>query len=345
MFYVIRSIKYSWILFVVPCLAALYTFLYYETNIFPEDDWFDNAVATVIGAATATLSFILGLSLDSQMRKNSEGISLFNAYTGDLLAFAMHLLSLSDDEKKTSEPYQKARANIRDLLLASPGILKWSFRSEGVDLDKVQVKQLTDGSSVKLSEQNSSMYCALKRYSSIGSVESFFLVLGNEIEKLAKADLSGETVLPTLIAKWENLYASYGSLGNLLGWAPPLLFSWWLGVCLFFYLLLMPYTFVQAGYHSIYLSFIVGYFFLGSYVGLQQLGDPFAENVRNNEFATVTNAARTAQEVLEELFIQEANYGLDDIVCDVPQGAKAVDIPLEDMAEKTSLLSNNGMLY
>lgn len=354
MFYIIRAIQYSWILLLVPALAALYAYLYQNTEVFPKgsedkDKWFEESITTIVAASTATLSFILGMTLNGAMTKNSEGIALFNAFSGDLLAFGMHLLSLSDDELKESEDFQQARVNIRDLLLAAPGILKWSFRSKGVEIDLVQVKQRSDGSSVKLSERNRSMYCALKRYTSLGAVEAFMLVLGNEIEKLTKLGLNGETTLPTLIAKWENLYSSYGSLGNLLGWKPPALFSWWLRICLYIYLLLMPYTFVpSAGYHAIYLSFIVSYFFLGAYVGLQKLGDPFAEGVSDSgEFATVTAAAKTAQQVLEELFTAEGEDGLDDIVCDIPEGAQAVMISREEIEEreKESLLSENGMLY
>ena len=354
MFYIIRAIKYSWILLLVPALAALYAYLYENTEIFPkgseeEDKWFEESITTIVAAATATLSFILGMTLNSAMTKNSEGIGLFNAFSGDLLAFGMHLLSLSDDELKESEEFQRVRSNIRDLLLAAPGILKWSFRSKGVEVDLVQVKERSDGSSVQLSERTKAMYCALKRYTSLGAVEAFMLVLGNEIEKLTKLGLNGETTLPTLIAKWENLYASYGSLGNLLGWKPPALFSWWLGICLYLYLILMPFTFVPAaGYHAIYLSFIISYFFLGAYVGLQKLGDPFAEGVSDSgEFATVTAAAKTAQQVLEELFSLEGEDGLDDIVCDIPEGAQAVMISREEIEsrEKESLLSENGMLY
>ena len=206
MFYILRAYQYSWILLLVPALAALYSFLYQSTDIFPKgdddaDQWFDNAITIVVAAATATLSFILSMTLSGAMTKNSEGIAMFNAFTGDLLAFGMHLLALSDDDKKEDERYVKARRNIRDLLLAGPGILKWSFRKKGVLVDLVQVKENSDGSSVKLSERNRSMYCAIKRYSSLGGVEAYMLVLGNEIEKLAKAGLSGETTLPTLIAK------------------------------------------------------------------------------------------------------------------------------------------------
>ena len=354
MFYIIRAIKYSWILFIVPALAALYTYLYKNTDVFPkgvedEDKWFDQSVTTIVAAATATLSFILGMTLNGSMEKNSQGIALFNAYTGDLLAFGMHVLALSSDAEKQNEAYLKARKNVRDLLLSAPGILKWTFRSKGVEVDLVQVKQLSDGTSVKLSERNPAMYCALKRYTSIGAVEAFMLVLGNEIEALKKSGAADGDAAKALIGKWENIYGSYGNLGNLLGWNPPALFSWWLGICLYVYLILMPYTFVPAaGYHSIYLSFVVSYFFLGSYVALQKLGDPFAEGVSDSgEFATVTEAAKVAQQVIEELFTQEANGGLDDIVCDLPEGAQVVNISREEIEqrERQSLLSENGMLY
>lgn len=354
MFYIIRAIKYSWILFIVPALAALYTYLYKNTDVFPQGDedvdkWFDQSVNTIVAAATATLSFILGMTLNGAMEKNSQGIALFNAYTGDLLAFGMHVLSLSSDEEKENEAYLKARKNVRDLLLSAPGILKWTFRSKGVEIDLVQVKQLSDGTSVKLSERNPAMYCAIKRYTSIGAVEAFMLVLGNEIEALKQSGAANGDTAKALIGKWENIYSSYGNLGNLLGWNPPALFSWWLGICLYVYLILMPYTFVPvAGYHSIYLSFVVSYFFLGSYVALQKLGDPFAEGVSDSgEFATVTEAAKVAQQVIEELFAQEANGGLDDIVCDIPEGAQVVNISREEIEarERQSLLSDNGMLY
>ena len=133
MFYIIRAYRYSWILLLVPALAALYSYLYQNTDIFPkgdedDDKWFDNAITIIVTAATATLSFILSMTLSGAMTQNSEGIAMFNAFTGDLLAFGMHLLALSDDEKKEDEQFVKARRNIRDLLLAGPGILKWSFR-------------------------------------------------------------------------------------------------------------------------------------------------------------------------------------------------------------------------
>ena len=355
MFYIIRAYQYSWILLLVPALAGLYAYLYQNTEVFPkgdedEDKWFDNAITVVVTAATATLSFILSMTLSGAMNKNSQGVSMFNAFTGDLLAFGMHMLALSDDDKKEDERYVKARKNIRDLLLAGPGILKWSFRKKGVLVDLVQVKENPDGSSVKLSERNRAMYCAIKRYSSLGGVEAFMLVLANEIEKLSKAGLSAETTLPALIAKWENLYGSYGNLGNLFGWKPPALFSWWLSVCLYIYLVLMPYSFVPTtGYHSIYLSFIVSYFFLGAYVGLQKLGDPFAEGVsESGDFATVTKAARSAQETIEALFTTEEEDGLDDIVCELPAGAEAVQVELEEFEEKQALLKRKhreGMLY
>ena len=64
MFYIIRAYRYSWILVLVPALAALYAYLYNNTDFFPQGDaekdkWFDNAISIVVAAATATLSFIL----------------------------------------------------------------------------------------------------------------------------------------------------------------------------------------------------------------------------------------------------------------------------------------------
>ena len=168
MFWIVRAYKYSWILLIVPALAALYTYLYQETSFFPkgpepEDMWLETSVNLIVSAATATLSFILGMTLNDAMRKNSEGISLFNAFTGDVAAFGFHVLALTDDNQKDSDGYRRCRDNIRDLLLTAPGLLKWSFRKQGVKLDLVQVKQLSNGESVKLYDRNQAMYCALKK--------------------------------------------------------------------------------------------------------------------------------------------------------------------------------------
>ena len=59
MFYIIRAIKYSWILLLVPALAALYAYLYENTEIFPkgseeEDKWFEESITTIVAAATAS---------------------------------------------------------------------------------------------------------------------------------------------------------------------------------------------------------------------------------------------------------------------------------------------------
>ena len=114
MFYILRAYQFSWILLLVPALAALYSFLYQNTDIFPKgdddaDQWFDNAITIVVAAATATLSFILSMTLSGAMTKNSEGIAMFNAFTGDLRIWYASLGSIHDEKKKTSSMSRRAR--------------------------------------------------------------------------------------------------------------------------------------------------------------------------------------------------------------------------------------------
>ena len=340
MFWIIRQYRTSWVLLLVPAIAALHVYLN-EEEMFP--DWFDSTVTTIVGVATGVLSFVLGLGLNTALNRNASGTALFNAYTGDLLALGMHTIALSTDAVKASPQVIQIKNNIRDLLLAGPGIMKWAFRG-GVDPDLVQVKYINKNQSIKLYDRNQAMYCILKRYNSIGGVEALVLALGNQIHELIKSGAITEAAHVALLNKWEHIYGSYGNTGNLLGYQRPAIINWWEGVTLVIYLALMPYTLVSAGYHACYLSFIVAYFFLGMWVAAGRLADPYASGIADTgEFLTVSKAAVAAQQAIEELFAQETIGGPDNITCEPPSGAIQVSVSREEieMREKNSLIGGS----
>jgi hypothetical protein len=332
MFYIIRSYRQSWLLLLPAVAAAL--FVYLKDNVDDWPDFLDDSVATVVGAATGLLAFILSLNLNTALTRNADGNANFNAFCGDVLAFGMFVCGLTVDDKD-EDKFEVVKNNIRDLLLAAPQVCKWTFR-EGVDVDLIPVRlkgRASDGRrmSEKLYERNKKMYCLLKEYYDIGAMEAVMLALGNEMQNLtAMKNFGDDNAFHTaLIGKWENIYSSYGTLGNIFGYTHPAVLNWLLNICLGLYLVLMPYGLVEAKYHAIWLSFVVAYFFLGLHIVAGQIGNPFVSSNPNGkaQFATVGAAAEAAQRAVETLFAKDKVVGLDDIICGTP---KMQDI---DMAE------------
>tara|TARA_B110000008_G_scaffold234763_1_gene239255 strand:+ start:1161 stop:2291 length:1131 start_codon:yes stop_codon:yes gene_type:complete len=324
MFYIIRSYRQSWVLLVSGLLAALYVYL--KENV---DDWpsfLDGSVEIVVAAASGLLGFILSFNLNMALDKNATGNANFNAFCGDVLAFGMFVCSLTIDEGVDKDKFEKSKKNIRDLLLAAPQICKYTFRG-GVKVDLIPVKLKErnsngDRMSIKLYEKNKAMYCLIKEYQDIGVMESLMLALGNETQNLTamKAFGPNDAAHMALIGKWENIYSSYGNLGNMFGYQIPVVMDWLLTICLGLYLILMPYGLTAAKYHAVWLSIVVAYFYLGLHIVAGKIGDPFASSTpgAKEEFATVGAAAEATQKAVEALFEKEKRLGLDKLKCDTP---------------------------
>nr|WP_292968420.1 bestrophin family ion channel [Allomuricauda sp.] len=313
-------------LFVAAFLGGLYVYL--KDNV---DDWptvLDDSIEIVIASASGLLGFILALNLSAALSRNESGNSNFNAFCGDVLAMAMFVCSLTVDKDVDEAQFKKVKNNFRDLLLAAPQVCKYTFRST-VDVDLIPVKlkgRDSNGNrmSEKLYQRNKAMYCLVKRYEDIGAMESIMLAISNNIQELTamKAFGPNDAAHMAMIGKWENIYSSYGNLGNMFSYSFPLVLNWLLNICLIFYIILMPYGISGAKYHAIWLSFIVAYFYLGLYIVSSRIGNPFEEGMHNpnqqEEFAKVGAAAEAAQKAVEVLFKEEAEVGLDDVVCETP---------------------------
>tara|TARA_B100000963_G_scaffold74100_1_gene62186 strand:+ start:1193 stop:2269 length:1077 start_codon:yes stop_codon:yes gene_type:complete len=324
MFYVIRAYRQSWLLLIPAIVAGVFVFLRDSVDDWPE--FLDDSITTVVGAATGLLAFILSLNLNTALTRNADGNANFNAFCGDVLAFGMFVCGLTIDDPEKEEALSKSKNNIRDILLAAPQVCKWTFRS-GVDVDLIPVRLKGRDSSgkrmsEKLYERNKAMYCLIKEYYDIGAMEAIMLALGNEMQNLTAMEVFGKdnAFHTALIGKWENIYSSYGNLGNIFSYKFPAVLDWLLDICLGIYLLLMPYGLVDAKYHAIWLSFVVAYFFLGLHIVASQIGNPFASSNPNGkvQFATVGQAAEATQRAVEALFQKDRIVGLDNIDCRTP---------------------------
>ena len=324
MFYIIRSYRQSWLLLIPAIVAAGFVAL--KDNVDDWPDFIDDSITTVIGAATGLLGFILSLNLNTALSRNADGNANFNAFCGDVLAFGMFVCGLTVDDKDEEE-FNRVKNNIRDLLLAAPQVCKWTFR-EGVDVDLIPVRlkgRTSDGQcmSEKLYERNRPMYCLVKEYYDIGGMEAIMLALGNEMQNLTALKVFGDdnAFHMAMVGKWENIYSSYGNLGNIFGYTFPAVLDWLLDICLGIYLILMPYGLIEAKYHAVWLSFVVAYFFLGLHIVASQIGNPFQEGTPNgkSQFATVGAAAEAAQRAVETLFQKDTTIGLDNLDCSTPK--------------------------
>ena len=336
MFYIIRSYRQSWMLVLAALLAGVYVYL--KDNVDEWPDFLDDSIAVVVASATGLLGFILSFNLSAALSRNADGNANFNAFCGDCLAMGMFVCGLTiDDEDVDKEEFEKVKRNIRDLLLAAPQVCKYTFRG-GVLVDLIPVKlrgrdSRGDRMSEKLYERNKRMYCLIKEYQDIGSMEAIMLALGNEMQNLTAMKVFGEdhTFHTALIGKWENIYGSYGNLGNMFGYTFPLVLDWLLNICLGLYIVLMPYGLVEAKYHAVWLSFVVSYFFLGLHIVAGRIGDPFQAGSpgAKAEFATVGAAAEATQKAIAALFEKDGTIGLDDIDCDTPISSMTSLLPTE----------------
>ena len=326
MFFILRSYQQSWMLLLAAILGGVY--VYMKDNIDEWPTYLDDSIEIVVASSSGLLGFILALNLSTALTRNEAGNANFNAFCGDVLAMAMFVCSLTVDKEIDENQFKKVKKNFRDLLLAAPQVCKWTFRGT-VDVDLVAVRlkgRSSDGNrmSEKLFERNKPMYCLVKQYEDIGAMESVMLALSNNIQELTamKAFGPNDAAHMAMIGKWENIYSSYGNLGNMFSYNFPVVLNWLLNICLGLYLVLMPYGLSAAKYHAIWLSFVVAYFFLGLHIVSSRIGNPFEEGNHNpnnkDEFAKVGASAEAAQKAVEALFTKEGEMGLDDVNCETP---------------------------
>ena len=117
--------------FLLIALQCLWTWLFVYLDIGEGPEYDTQPVLTIL---TATLGFILPLQMNAALSKNKSCLDNYNAFVGDLEAFAWDIIAFHKPEKDQETKYIIRR--VFDILVAMPAMAKWHFRG-GASLDKV----------------------------------------------------------------------------------------------------------------------------------------------------------------------------------------------------------------
>jgi len=317
-----------WLILFFPALiACLFSSLYNDPNNLPSGTHplfffqpkFLDAVDMVVSQLSVLLAFLIPLQISRALELNRSGNSYYSALLGDVLALDLFVLSFV--EKDNSESKDK----IKNLSLIIPGLIKWQFRG-GLDLN-----ELTVGNGVKLSVADERIHENLLCLSDvretsahIGIFESVMLLLAeyltelrdqqeNEKAKLAlqsdEASTKTAAKLPgvsnseheILLKKWNDIYASYGNIGNTFGYQQPRLLQNLIRQILLLYFLLLPLTLIRTNFNAIWASFISSYVFLGFWIARSYVSNPFARS-NSLQFQTVSDVEKSMRNQIRELF-------------------------------------------
>lgn len=272
--------------FVLVGLQCLWAWIFIEREL--STDWTDTS--GVFAVLTGTLSFILPLRMNSALSKNKSCLDSYNAFCGDIMALGWDVVALHK-EQLSKDQAEKIR-DIFDILVAMPLAAKWHFRN------KVDYKYLKSGREDRLFVQTkggSAVRDVAPQDGPLSPVDGCFYKLLDLIKELGD-ELQGKAAA---MRSWERSYGSWGNMGNLNAYVPPILFTYVLYVALLVYSIVLPYQFKANGLHAVWIVAIIGYFFLGLNVAGSKVGNAFAEGAMG--FQTVTGAQKSTTEALMDI--------------------------------------------
>ena len=252
--------------------------------------------STVFNVMTATLGFILPLQLSAALNKNHSCIDNYNAFCGDVLAFAWECVGLTKGGK-VLETKSAELENIFHILVAMPALVKHHFR------DTVDMTQSTTLADKKLiatkgdakQQELHALYTRLimNKKNGMCEVEICFMKLLDYIKDFAN-DSPVDPVRKSLLETWNRVYSSWGNMSNISSYIPPTIFSYVLNVALIVYSIILPFTVCKQGVNAIWMVGIVSYFFLGLNIAGKKVGNAFVATEDAAGFQNVTGSQKTA---------------------------------------------------
>lgn len=277
--------------------------------------------STVFGILTATLGFILPLQLNAALNKNHSCIDNYNAFCGDVLAFAWECVGLTKGDKVLETKSEELK-NIFHILVAMPNLVKHHFRG-GVDMRRAKALddlKLIDSSGSKRQRELHRLYTLLISSEENGmcEVEVCFMKLLDYIKDFAN-DNPVDPVRKSLLGTWNRVYSSWGNMSNISSYTPPVIFSYVLDVALILYSIMLPLTLYKQGINAVWMVAVVSYFFLGLNIAGKRSGNAFVssedaaggfQNVTGSQ-KTATNAIGQVWAVREGIALRYHERGLD----------------------------------
>jgi predicted membrane chloride channel (bestrophin family) len=263
--------------------------------------------STVFGILTATLGFILPLQLNAALNKNHSCIDNYNAFCGDVLAFAWECVGLTKGDK-VLESKSAELQNIFHILVVMPALVKHHFRGT-VDMTKAttlaDAKLIHSGGSERQQELHR-LYTRLisSQENGMCEVEICFMKLLDYIKDFANDnDNPVDPVRRSLLGTWNRVYGSWGNMSNISSYTPPVIFSYVLDVALLLYSIMLPLTIYNQGLNAIWMVAAVSYFFLGLNLTGKRVGNAFVSSEdAAGGFQNVTDSQKTATKAIAQVW-------------------------------------------
>ena len=189
-----------------------------------------------VGILTTALAFVLPLRLNAALAKHHSGIDSYNAFCGDVLALVYEMEAFGVKKGKAYDACHKL-----------PALVLHHFKG---DMSDVKVRNI-----FALLEIDSSTY-------------------DMAVEKVLFSILPFIKDNGPLMRKWEQVYGSWGNMGNIFGYKPPRFLSYLLNTSLLAYTFLLPFT-LPPNYNAIWMAFLIAYLYIGINTAGANLGNPF----------------------------------------------------------------------
>jgi len=290
--------------------APLWSVIVISTGIgfpdsFPVEDI--NVLSTVLAG---TLGFLLPLYLSNSIEKNRSGITLYEAYCGDIVALAWEVASYGDEisplkdneddarrqlatdlnQRDDNAGYRELRRQLFDIMEEMPMVIKHVFRG---DFDYTKIVTGDVGKQMEQIDKGDN-----------NAIEAMMFLLVMRLRRIPSVSKrNGGDILQIMMKKWNDIYASYGTTSSLITYKEPLLFQYVLYTAMIFYILLLPFTFSKTdNWNNVWLSGLVIYFFISLNSAGKLMQNPFESLDTNTEvFATVSKTSRNTVGIIKRI--------------------------------------------
>ena len=253
----------------------------------------------VFGILTATLGFILPLQMNAALGKNKACLDNYNAFLGDIQALGWDVIAFYNNSVEKSENAKQVMSEIFDILVAMPALAKWHFRG-GADLNKLTTKSDYQQTEILFKSSDGGQHVSVlsTQIPNMPKPEICFFKLLDYMKDLGVSKTQQEQ--SASFRSWERAYGSWGNMGNLDAYKPPVLFTYVLNIALLLYSILLPFQFYAQGFHAIWMVAIIGFFFIGLNSAGSKVGNAFAEGPQG--FQTVSDAQRGATKTMIQIW-------------------------------------------
>jgi len=284
------------------------------------------ALESMLAVVGGCMAFILPMQLSAAVSKNHAGLDAYKALTGDVLAFGWQVLAFV---KKTPENDCEERDNIVkkifQVLLFLPSQVKQEYRDSMLADVRKQLALTSDKRNkdfvgailnIDVCRKTAILHMDFQKLeageeilalrsncsSGMSDVEWMFLklhILINDLHSHAPSESHDG-----LTGKLNDVYASWGSIGNAQAFTPPGIFSETLYMVLIIFCVFQPMTptFLGAGWHAPWMLGVLTFFLFGIHFAGEDAANPFVKS--GTSFQTVGESEKNAMIAIAQVWVK-----------------------------------------